>query len=120
MIKLHIDQPNPNTTLENNKEYNNSADDSEFVPATEDDTDILDDNAMSDGAVFEGIIDKTLDEPTISKLEPSIFKGATKTKLIDIINYFDTHNFNILGLTETQYCHKHENNKLVERQSSSD
>ncbi|PKC64456.1 hypothetical protein RhiirA1_442841 [Rhizophagus irregularis] len=49
--------------LRNNKEYNNSADDSEFVPATEDDTDIPDDNAMSDGAVFEGIIDKTLDEP---------------------------------------------------------
>ncbi|CAB5215368.1 unnamed protein product [Rhizophagus irregularis] len=49
--------------LRTNKEYNNSADDSEFVPATEDDTDIPDDNAMSDGAVFEGIIDKTLDEP---------------------------------------------------------
>ncbi|PKB95994.1 DNase I-like protein, partial [Rhizophagus irregularis] len=42
-------------------------------------------------------------------------QGGYKTKLIDIINYFVTHNFNILGLTETQYCHKHENIKLVER-----
>ncbi|GBC18438.2 RNA-directed DNA polymerase from mobile element jockey-like [Rhizophagus irregularis DAOM 181602=DAOM 197198] len=133
MIKLHIDQPNPNTTLEITKNTNNSADDSEFVPATEDDTDILDDNAMSDGAVFEGIIDKTLDEPVKNdtftvksynplNLLPNYLKigtiniqGGYKTKLIDIINYFDTHNFNILGLTETQYCHKHENNKLVER-----
>ncbi|CAG8723209.1 3500_t:CDS:2, partial [Rhizophagus irregularis] len=49
--------------LRNNKEYNNSAEDSEFVPATEDDTDIPDDAAMSDGAIFKGIIDNTLDEP---------------------------------------------------------
>ncbi|GBC20637.1 uncharacterized protein OCT59_023661 [Rhizophagus irregularis] len=49
--------------LRNNKDYNNSAEDSEFVPVTEDDTDAPDDTAMSDGAIFEGIIDKTLDEP---------------------------------------------------------
>ncbi|CAB5110194.1 unnamed protein product [Rhizophagus irregularis] len=49
--------------LRNNKDYNNSAEDSEFIPATEDDTDAPDDAAMSDGAIFEGIIDKTLDEP---------------------------------------------------------
>lgn len=41
-------------------------------------------------------------------------QGGYKNKLIDIINYFVTHNFNILGITETQYCFKHEDNKLIE------
>ncbi|RGB24416.1 hypothetical protein C1646_726194, partial [Rhizophagus diaphanus] len=38
-----------------------------------------------------------------------------KSKITDIINYFVTHNFNILGLTETGYQFDHKNNKLVER-----
>ncbi|GBC15366.2 hypothetical protein RIR_jg37207.t1 [Rhizophagus irregularis DAOM 181602=DAOM 197198] len=54
-------------------------------------------------------------QTTLSQNWNHQYSRGYKTKLIDIINYFDTHNFNILGLTETQYCHKHENNKLVER-----
>ncbi|PKY56707.1 hypothetical protein RhiirA4_477187 [Rhizophagus irregularis] len=50
--------------LRNNKDSNASADDSETVPVTEYETDIPDDAAMSDGAVFEGIIDNIPNEPT--------------------------------------------------------
>ncbi|PKK60418.1 hypothetical protein RhiirC2_779389 [Rhizophagus irregularis] len=42
-------------------------------------------------------------------------QGGYKSKLTDLINYFVTHNFSILGITETQYCVKQENNKLIER-----
>ncbi|CAB4424301.1 unnamed protein product [Rhizophagus irregularis] len=49
--------------LRNSKESNYSAEDSEAVPVTEEDTDIPDDTAMSDGAVFEGIIEETLNNP---------------------------------------------------------
>ncbi|PKC55035.1 DNase I-like protein [Rhizophagus irregularis] len=41
-------------------------------------------------------------------------QGGYKMKKTDIINYFITHNFNILGITETQFCFKHDN-KLIER-----
>lgn len=38
-----------------------------------------------------------------------------KNKLTNILNYFITHNFNILGITETQYELPHPTNNLVER-----
>ncbi|CAB4413522.1 unnamed protein product [Rhizophagus irregularis] len=50
--------------LRNSKEHKSSAEDSEAIPATEEDTDIPDDTAMSDGAVFEGIIEDTLNDPS--------------------------------------------------------
>ncbi|PKY44033.1 hypothetical protein RhiirA4_458198 [Rhizophagus irregularis] len=43
--------------LRSSKQAKTSGEDTETFPATEDDTDYPDDNAMSDGAVFEGIID---------------------------------------------------------------
>ncbi|CAB5188668.1 unnamed protein product [Rhizophagus irregularis] len=47
----------------NNKDNTTYEDESEFHPSTGDDTDVPDENAMSDGASFEGIIDNTLQEP---------------------------------------------------------
>jgi hypothetical protein len=41
-------------------------------------------------------------------------QGGYRNKLIDIINYFVTHNYNILGITETQLQLSHTNN-LIER-----
>ncbi|EXX68032.1 uncharacterized protein OCT59_000193 [Rhizophagus irregularis] len=49
--------------LRNNKDNTTYEDESEFHPSTGDDTDVPDENAMSDGASFEGIIDNTLQEP---------------------------------------------------------
>ncbi|CAB4424129.1 unnamed protein product [Rhizophagus irregularis] len=151
--------------LRNSKESNYSAEDSEAVPVTEEDTDIPDDTAMSDGAVFEGIIEETLNNSpnketfTVKSYNPlNLLPSFTATqninpnrlpneehvtnlhvtnqdndylidyikigtiniqegykrKLPDILNYFVTHNFNILGITETQYQNAHEN-KLIER-----
>ncbi|CAB5377346.1 unnamed protein product [Rhizophagus irregularis] len=48
--------------LRNNKDTNTYEDESEFNPTTGDDTDALDENAMSDGASFEGIIDNTIQD----------------------------------------------------------
>ncbi|CAB4411748.1 unnamed protein product [Rhizophagus irregularis] len=151
--------------LRNSKESNYSAEDSEAIPATEEDTDIPDDTAMSDGAVFEGIIEDSLNNPPNKEafvvksynplnLLPSFnakqninpnrlpneehvtnlhvtnqdndylidyikigtinIQGGYKRKLPDILNYFVTHNYNILGITETQYQNAHDN-KLIER-----
>ncbi|CAB4446544.1 unnamed protein product [Rhizophagus irregularis] len=49
--------------LRNSKESIYSAEDSEAIPATEEDTDVPDDTVMSDGAVFEGIIEEALTDP---------------------------------------------------------
>ncbi|PKC06209.1 hypothetical protein RhiirA5_419893 [Rhizophagus irregularis] len=59
--------------LRGNKQGNITADDSEQPLATDEDTDVPDDAVMSDGAVFEGIIDE------LSNTSPSEPKFSVKS-----------------------------------------
>ncbi|CAB5384039.1 unnamed protein product [Rhizophagus irregularis] len=68
--------------LRGNKQGNITAEDSEQPLATDEDTDAPDDTVMSDGAVFEGIIDElsnaTPTEPKFSSSEPVLQYSYSK------------------------------------------
>ncbi|CAB5381549.1 unnamed protein product [Rhizophagus irregularis] len=60
--KTSYDATKAKYNLRSNKQARVSADDSKSFPPTDDDTDIQDDAVMSDGAVFEGIIQPNTDD----------------------------------------------------------
>ncbi|CAB5376168.1 unnamed protein product [Rhizophagus irregularis] len=94
--------------LRGNKQGNSSAEDSEqHHLATDDDTDAPDDAAMSDGAVFEGIIDE-VSNATSSEPKFSV-KSYNPLNLLPQFNA--THNYDIPTLCSRNYIREPRNDE---------